>query len=70
MTINMQKKYAEYSKKYAKNMQNMTKNMQNDMQNMQKICKLEKICNPVWNMQNSDMFIFCILVIYMHSPLC
>ena len=68
---NMQKicmKYAEYDRKYARNMQNMTENMPNNMQNMQKIC--QKICNPVFNMQNSDRSIFCIFCIYIHSPLC
>ncbi len=46
-------------------MQNITKNMQNNMQNMQKIC--QKICKPVLNMQNTDMSIFCIFCIYIHS---
>ncbi len=37
-----------------------------------RICKkiCQKVCKPVWNMQNSDRFIFCIFVIYMHSPFC
>ncbi len=38
------------------------------MQNMTK--KITKICKPILNMQNTDRSIFCIFVIYMHSPLC
>ncbi len=31
---------------------------------------MSKICRPVWNMQNTYRSIFCLFVIYMHSPLC
>ena len=31
---------------------------------------VRKYASPKINMQNSSLFIFCILVIYMHRPLC
>ncbi len=36
------------------------------MQNTQKMC--QKICKPVWNMQNTDRSIFCIFVIVYALP--
>jgi hypothetical protein len=38
------------------------------MPNMQKMYK--KMCEPVFNMQNTEGSNFCLFVMYMHSPLC